>query len=95
MLQRVTKYGIAPRHITAVIAVSRSTASRWLNQHERVRTEQNEPLARELYAAVLTAVRYEELPAPQAFKGRTLDVYLVNLLKKYMTGPGKELVRTD
>lgn len=94
MLRKIVKYGVAPRHITLFIPVSRQTASGWINGHITTPNKYMLEKIELLKAAVSTAVKYGELPAPKEFKGRVRDKYIETILRKYLEGPGKELART-
>lgn len=86
------KYGVAPRHITKLVPVSRTTASVWVNGRDVPSTYFAERMAA-IQRAIRTAEKYGEFPVPTAFKGTVRDQYVVTIIRKYTEGPGKELAQ--
>jgi len=92
MIKIIVKYGIAPRHVIRFIPVTRATASSWLNGKSKPADDKT-PLLQRFINAIRTAEKYGELPVPAIYKGRARDTYIVDLLGKYLVGPGRALAR--
>ena len=89
MLAFFRKNGIAPRHITKLIPVSRATASAWLNG----RTQPNGISQRELWKvqlAIRIARAEKKLPVPRSLKGVHADKYLVEILAELLSRASKQ-----
>lgn len=83
MLSKAVKYGIAPRHITPFVPVSRVTASYWVNGRVAPDTRRFPELVKFL-SAVNVAVADKTLPAPKELTGREVDNYVVATIKKHI-----------
>lgn len=80
--KKAIKAGIAPRHISTKLGISRVTASNWLNGH----TQPHRLLMGvvvELLANVSAAVAAGDLPAPRDLKGPALDIHIYRVLLKH------------
>jgi len=81
--KKAIKAGIAPRHIAAILGVSRVTGSNYLNGHTEPHRLLEDKVI-DFLIAVGDAAEAGDLPPPRDLKGPEFDAHIVKVVRKQL-----------